>query len=503
MSENKQGTIKELINSLMLEMEKTDPSMKAHATRVANQCVLFMKELERPPREVNQIYIAGLLHDIGMVFIPRNISGRKRGLNESEMEYIKKHTILSEKILSKYEVLRDILPIIRHHHEAVDGSGYPDGLKGDNIPLGAKILNIVNSYDSLLTNGLGGRELNTDDILNEIRNLAGKKFDKTLTERFFNFIKPAENKQEISIEDIKQEPERPESEKNPDDEQMSGRSVKDIISGIIQKFKKNDLNLPVLPEVVMNIQEVINSPSSGIDKLAAVIEKDAVISVRLIYVANSALYRGAEKILSVKQAIPRIGAKETQSIVATIANKSLYEVKDRVFKKLMERLWKHSLASAFAARALSEELRLGEGEKYYFMGLVHDIGKVLILKTLGDAHYKDESLDIDEMLAEAGMVHTSFGSAILRKWNFSDNYSRICLLHQGPKFKNTTDKEILIINLAGNIAKKAGYGVTSNPDNINIAALDSRIYLNIEPPQIDSIIEQVIKLMGDTSDIFH
>ena len=112
MSENTQWTLKDLINTLLHEMEKSDPSMKAHATRVANQCVLFLKNMEYPPKEINQIYIAALLHDIGMVYIPKKISAKKNGLNESEMAYIKKHTLISEKILSKYSILKDILPII-------------------------------------------------------------------------------------------------------------------------------------------------------------------------------------------------------------------------------------------------------------------------------------------------------------------------------------------------------------------------------------------------------
>jgi putative nucleotidyltransferase with HDIG domain len=498
-----QGTLKELVNTLIQEMEKKDPSMKDHATRVANQCVLFMKDLERPSKEINQIYIAALLHDIGMVFIPDNILAKKNGLNETEMQYIKKHTILSEKILSKYDALKEILPVIRHHHEAIDGSGYPDGLSDESIPLGAKILSIVNTFDSLLTNGLDGRTLDTDDALNEIKNLTGKKLDKVYTDRFINFIKPSDNKDNVVIENTISVQEKKEPEKEPENDVKFSGSIKNIVSDIVSKFKKNDLYLPVLPEVVKDIQEVINSPSSGVDKLAAVIEKDAVISVRLIYVANSVLYRGAEKIHTVKQAIPRIGEKETQSIVATIANKSLYEVKDKVFKKLMEKLWKHSLASAFAARAIAEELRLGDTEKFYFMGLVHDIGKVLLYKTLGDAHFQNESLNMDEMIEEVKSVHTSFGSAILRKWGFGENYCRICLLHSGPKFKISADKELLVINLAGNIAKKAGFNITSDPDSINIATLDSRILLNMEPPEIDSMIEDTLKRMNETSDIFN
>jgi len=497
LSENSQGTLKDLINTLMHEMEKNDPSMKAHATSVANLCVLFMKDLELPSKEANLIYIAALLHDIGMIYIPKEISAKKNDFNETEMEYIKKHTLISEKILSKYSMLKDILPIIRSHHEAFDGSGYPEGLKSNEIPFGSKILSIVISYDRFITNGINGKVMSHDDALNEIQKMSGTIFDKTLTDRFIKFMKPEEKSQEIDTPSNISEPATTNETFDP-----PPGSIKQIISEIIKRFKKHDVDLPVLPEIVQDIQEIINSPSSSVDQLASLIEKDAVISVRLIYVANSALYRGTEKILSVKQAIPRIGAKETQSIIATIANKGLYEVKDKVFKKLMEKLWKHSLASAFAARSLAELMRLGNSEKFYFMGLIHDMGKVLILKTLGDLHHKYESLDVDEMLDEAKAVHTSFGSSTLRKWGFSDAYTRMCLLHSGPKFKTTTDKEILLINLAGNIAKKAGYGVRSIPDDINIATLDSRIFLGIEPPDIDNIIENIEKLMEDVSDIF-
>lgn len=498
MSEKSQGNLKELINSLMHEMEKNDPSLKAHATRVANQCVLFLKEMERPSNEINQIYIAALLHDIGMIYIPKNISAKKNGLTEAEMAYIKKHTLLSEKILSKYSMLKNIRPVIRSHHEAIDGSGYPEGLKENEIPIGAKILSIVNSYDSLITNGINGRPLSRDEALSEIQKMSGTIFEKALTDKFINFMTSEEKENRIEAAT-----ENPEHSDTVETVEPPPGSVKKIISEIIEKFKKDDVDLPVLPEVVKDIQEVINSPTCGIDQLASLIEKDAVISVRLISVSNSALYRGTEKIMSVRQAIPRLGVKETQSIVATIANKGLYEVKDKIFKDFMEKLWKHSLASAFAARSLSDLEKLGDSEKYYFMGLVHDIGKVLILKALADLHHKYESLNVNEMLDEAKAVHTSFGSAILRKWGFSDEYTRMVLLHAGPKFKPNTDKEILILNLAGNIAKKAGYGVRSTPDTINIATLNSRIMLGFEPPEIDGIIANIKKLMDDISDIFN
>ncbi len=499
MSENKNTSLKTLVNTLMTEMEKCDPQMKKHATNVANRCVMFSRELGRPAKEINQIYLASLLHDIGMIYIPPQIACKKCGLNESEMAYIKKHTLLSEKILSKYGALSEVLPIIRYHHEAVDGSGYPEGLKGSEIPVSAKILSIINRYESLITDGLEGRQLSNSEALEEIKRLAGIQFDEKLVESFIKYIRSEED--EDDQEYIEKETVTIPSD--PEPEMVLKGEVRTMVSDIIAKFKKNDADLPVLPAVVKDIQEVLNSPSSGVDQLAAVIEKDAVISVRLISIANSALYRGADKIVTVKQAIPRIGAKETQSTVATIANKGLYEVKDRKFSKLMEKLWNHSLASAFAAKNLAEILEVNDTEKYYFMGLTHDIGKVLILKGLGDILVENHTYNIDDILTVAKESHTSFGSSMLRKWGFTDEYSRICLLHASSNFKSTTDADILAINLAGNIAKKAGFSITTDPDQLEIATLSSRILLGIEPPDIDHIIENVKNQMNSVSEIFN
>ena len=174
MSENNHGTVKDLINTLMREMEKNDPSLKVHATNVANQCVLFMKDLERPSKEINHLYIAALLHDIGMIYIPKKISSKKSGLTETEMAYMKKHTLISEKILSKYSILKDILPIIRSHHEAENGSGYPQGLKGNEIPIGAKILSIVNTYNRLISRGINGEAMSPDHAIDKIKKMSGR-----------------------------------------------------------------------------------------------------------------------------------------------------------------------------------------------------------------------------------------------------------------------------------------------------------------------------------------
>ena len=452
-------SLKELIRSLLAEIEKNDSFMKGHAERVAANCLLFSKTLGLGREEINLIYLAGLLHDIGYIFIPNEIVHRRGQDNDSEIDIIKRHPLISEKIASKYPILTDTLPIIRHHHESVDGSGYPDGLKEDQIPMGARILSLVNWFDAKTVTRPQFKPLKAEDALAEIMQKAGKRFDQKLAENFKEFIQSS----------------HPVSTEGASDSGYAGNTVnesqaevkrsevthisREIIQDIINKYKKDEIELPILSKVVHEIQDVMNNPTTTVDQLASIIERDAVISVRLIAVANSPIYRSSSKVLTVKDAIPRVGVKETHSIVTTISNKSIYETSNRQFKSTMENLWLHSLASGYVAKALSKGLKSGEPEIYYFMGLVHDIGKVLLLKAFSDMYSKNNSLDIDEIMAAIHEAHNSFGGAILRKWGYSETLVRVPLMHEGPDFRADIDREILTINLASNIANNIGYGL--------------------------------------------
>jgi HD-GYP domain-containing protein (c-di-GMP phosphodiesterase class II) len=449
--------------------------------------------------EINQIYLAGLLHDIGFIFLPPEIIQRRGQLNKEEDEVIKRHPLISEKIISKYPILSGILPIVRHHHESIDGSGYPDGLKENEIPLGAKILNIVNWFDAKTITKPQVKPVKTEDALAEIMDKAGKRFNQGLAENFIYFIRSSQafraefvnGAEQVNNKEAQGEVRRPEVT----------HISREIIQDIINKYKKDEIELPVLSRVVHEIQDVMSNPTTTVDQLATIIERDAVISVRLIAVANSVIYRGTGKVVTVREAIPRVGVKETHSIVTTISNKSIYETKEKKFKSTMEKLWLHSLASGYVAKALSMELKFGEIEKYYFMGLVHDIGKVLLLKAFSDMHAKNESLYIDEIMAAIHEAHTSFGGAILRKWGYSETLVRIPLLHEGPDFRSDADREILTINLASSIANNMGYGLEEDmwlePSKIRSAKL-----LDVDLGIIEDIIEEVKALMEGVAEVF-
>lgn len=497
--DNSNGTsLKDVMRSLLSEIEKNDPFMRNHAERVAATGLKFAKWLELDRQEANLIYIAGLLHDIGYIFIPPNIAQRREHLTEDATEIIKRHPLISEKIVSKYPALNDILPMIRYHHESVDGSGYPDGIKGSEIPSGAKILNLVNWFDARTITRSQSLRIGPDNALSEIEKMAGTRFDRELAEKFIAFVRSTEPSAAEAVSGIK----KPEDNGAPPEVQRQEVThiSREIIQGIIARFKRDDIELPVLSRVVHEIQEVMNNPATTVDQLATIIERDAVISVRLIAVANSVVYRGTDKVLTVRDAIPRVGVKETHSIVTTISCKSIYETSDRRFKKIMEKLWLHSLASGYCARTLSRALKLGEIEKFYFMGLVHDIGKVLLLKAFSDMHSKDNTLDIGEIMAAIHEAHTSFGGAILRKWGYSETLVRIPLLHEGPDFRPDADREILTINLASCIANNMGYGLEEDVCNDPSKRHSARL-LDADFGMIEDIMEDVKTLMDGISGI--
>jgi putative nucleotidyltransferase with HDIG domain len=253
--------------------------------------------------------------------------------------------------------------------------------------------------------------------------------------------------------------------------------------------------------VVQDIQKAIRNPISTADNIAELIEKDAVISLRLISISNSAMYRGTDKIQTVRQAVPRLGIKKTQSVVTAIANKNLYNVEDEKLKTVMEQFWLHSLATAFASKTLAEKLGFKDGESFFLMGLSHDIGKVLLFKPLTEMILKKETLEMDDVLKNIQEVHAEFGSALLQRWGFSQDIVRTARMHDSQKFSEATQKEILIVSLANIITRRTGYSLF-NDENIELAETEPAKLLKKDAESLESICEEVKKNMQESKNIF-
>src|SRR2546427_11992224 len=137
--------------SLALGIEAKDPYTEGHCERLSKYSVSLAEKLGLPEHLRVALRTGGLVHDIGKLAVPEHILLKPGPLTPEERRIMEQHTIAGERICAPLRSFRHVLPIIRHHHEKLDGSGYPDGLKGEQIPLPARILQITDIYDALTT----------------------------------------------------------------------------------------------------------------------------------------------------------------------------------------------------------------------------------------------------------------------------------------------------------------------------------------------------------------
>ncbi|MBU1121480.1 MAG: HD domain-containing phosphohydrolase [Candidatus Omnitrophota bacterium] len=184
----------EAIRSLIKALEEKDTYTQGHSERVAKYAQILARELNIPQEECDDIYKAALLHDIGKIGIPDYTLHKKERLTDEEFELIKKHEIMSVEILKPIKPFNNLLPMILHHHEKFDGTGYPYGLSGDMIPRGAQILAVADVFDAI-TCGRGYKKGTTvGEAIVELDKNKGTQFNPAYVEAF---------KEAISSEKIK------------------------------------------------------------------------------------------------------------------------------------------------------------------------------------------------------------------------------------------------------------------------------------------------------------
>lgn len=170
-------------------VEIYDKYTKGHSENVAELSSVIAENMGLSHKKVIDTYWAGLVHDIGKLLIPIDILNKNGKLNDSEYDLIKKHTVWGSKALESSESLHYIAKYILHHHERWDGTGYPNGLKGDEIPLISQIISVADSWDAMLSKRAYREPLSPLKALKEIENNKGKQFSPEVANAFINIYK--------------------------------------------------------------------------------------------------------------------------------------------------------------------------------------------------------------------------------------------------------------------------------------------------------------------------
>ncbi len=178
----------ESIETLRHTVDAKDPYTRGHSDRVSEISVLIGEKLGLSDQDLRTLRIGGLFHDIGKIGVPDSILQKESKLTDDEYSEIKNHPAIGVHILSTATIFKDIIPIVKHHHEKYDGNGYPSRLKGEEIPYLARIATIADSFDAMSSKRSYRNSLPLDVIIEEFKKNRGTQFDPELDDLFLDIL---------------------------------------------------------------------------------------------------------------------------------------------------------------------------------------------------------------------------------------------------------------------------------------------------------------------------
>jgi putative nucleotidyltransferase with HDIG domain len=183
-AKNKQEFQTNIVLSLVKAIEYYDPYTRGHSERVATYSAMLAKKLGLSKEIINKIYWASLVHDVGKIFVTRAVLNKVSFLTPEEFNEIKKHSEKGEEILKETKGMSEISKIVRYHHERWDGSGYPDGLKGEAIPLESRIIALGDSFDAMTSDRPYRKRMSLEEAYEDIRSYKDTFYEASLVDAF-------------------------------------------------------------------------------------------------------------------------------------------------------------------------------------------------------------------------------------------------------------------------------------------------------------------------------
>lgn len=178
----------EIITSHVASVEAKDIYTKGHSERVGQYAVLLGRQMGLPERELELLRFAGILHDVGKIGIPDEILNKAGRLTEDEFARMRQHPAMGRDIVSKISSFKELVPIIYHHHERVDGAGYPDGLTGASIPFLARLISVVDGFEAMTSDRSYQKARSVEDTVSILRGNAGTQWDAAIVDAWCDVV---------------------------------------------------------------------------------------------------------------------------------------------------------------------------------------------------------------------------------------------------------------------------------------------------------------------------
>lgn len=357
-------------------LEAKDPYTYGHSYRVTHYALAIARHMDLSIEQLESLELGGLLHDIGKVGIPETVLNKPGALTEAEYELVKAHPNRGFAMLWRLPGLESALQVVRHHHERYDGRGYPDGLAGEEIPLLARILAVADAYDAMTSKRPYRPALDHAQAIQEIERHAGTQFDPRIAALFIN--------------------------------------LREL--GAARRLIETASDLPSFSPIVQKAIHLVNQPEPDMAALADILTSDPGITAKILRVVNSAYYGLSRQIVDLRLAISYLGLNEISKLVLSLAAQPLLSGEAGCS------LWQHSLTCAIGAENLARRSGRIDPGQAFLAGLLHDIGKVLLLQYFPHAYQRARlmvasgiSAPISEVIV-FGVDHAEIGAWWMERW---------------------------------------------------------------------------------------
>lgn len=184
MDENLIESRNDTVRALVRALEQHGPGEGAHADRVAVYATATAHQMGFDDDELQELRWAASLHDVGKISVDPELIRKLGTLTDTEMAQLRSHASLAMRVIDEFEWLKPVLPMIRHHHERFDGTGYPDGLSAEDIPIGARIIAVAETFDVLTQRTPWREPMSVEDALEEVMRCSEAQFDPSVVSAF-------------------------------------------------------------------------------------------------------------------------------------------------------------------------------------------------------------------------------------------------------------------------------------------------------------------------------
>ncbi len=362
-----------------------------HGSRVAHYAMAIGHQLGLTEEQLRALKLGCFLHDVGKLLLPEPVSRNEGATEERGLE--QQHPVLGEQLLQELALPEEVRAVIRYHHERWDGCGYPDQLRGEEIPLLAQIAALANRYDHLTAPSLHRSPLKHGEINAYFLEEAGRSFAPQVVEAFLRL--------------------------------RESREVWEIVDKIT--------DLPALAPIVAKALTVLEREDFDWLEVAEILVQDPPLVAQLLRLANSAMTGLRRRVTSLLTALKVLGARAVRNLLLTLSVRPFLQVPAEL------RLWEHAIACALVARWLAHQTNLVDPEEAFTAGLLHDLGKSLLYRFFPEsyqrvlhlAHLQGCPTFLVERLIFT-VTHGEIGAWLLMRWRLPSLFCDVVADHHHP-----------------------------------------------------------------------